>query len=277
MPEIKNAFTQGKMNKDLDERLIPNGQYRDALNIQVSTSEGSDVGTVQNILGNERIEDVVPPTFGYKCVGSVADEKNNTLYWFVTKKNGQTTVDAIIEYKEGVEPSLVLVDTKQGTADAVLNFPDNIITGINIIDDLLFWTDNNSEPKKINIKRCKQGTTGDLNNPTHTKLVVNDVVTSDDLAEEHITVIKKKPTKAPTFKINTNVNLDKPSLFETTLFRLSYRYKYEDGEYSAFGPFTDIVFDPRYTEGYDKDTAFSEKEPYNVAMLNSLDYHTRHA
>ena len=52
MPEIKNTFTQGKMNKDLDERIVPNGQYRDALNIQVSTSDGADVGTVQNILGN---------------------------------------------------------------------------------------------------------------------------------------------------------------------------------------------------------------------------------
>jgi rRNA processing protein Gar1 len=51
MPEIKNQFTGGKMNKDLDERLVPNGEYRDAMNIQVSTSEGSDVGTVQNILG----------------------------------------------------------------------------------------------------------------------------------------------------------------------------------------------------------------------------------
>ena len=38
MPEIKNTFLQGKMNKDLDERLIPKGQYRDAMNIEVSTS-----------------------------------------------------------------------------------------------------------------------------------------------------------------------------------------------------------------------------------------------
>ena len=50
MPEIKNNFTQGRMNKDLDERLIPNGEYRHAMNVQVSTSEGSDVGAVQNIL-----------------------------------------------------------------------------------------------------------------------------------------------------------------------------------------------------------------------------------
>lgn len=38
MPEIKHNFVQGKMNKDLDERLVPNGEYRDALNVEVATS-----------------------------------------------------------------------------------------------------------------------------------------------------------------------------------------------------------------------------------------------
>jgi rRNA processing protein Gar1 len=52
MPEIKKQFTGGKMNKDVDERLVPTGEYRDAMNVQVSTSEGSDVGTIQNVLGN---------------------------------------------------------------------------------------------------------------------------------------------------------------------------------------------------------------------------------
>jgi hypothetical protein len=45
MPEFNRNFAQGKMNKDLDERLVPAGQYRDAMNIQVSTSDGSNVGT----------------------------------------------------------------------------------------------------------------------------------------------------------------------------------------------------------------------------------------
>ena len=52
MPEIKNTFTKGKMNLDLDERLVPKGEYKEALNIQVSTSDESDVGSVQNVLGN---------------------------------------------------------------------------------------------------------------------------------------------------------------------------------------------------------------------------------
>ena len=44
MAKLQHTFVQGKMNKDLDERLVPNGQYRDAQNIQISSSESSDVG-----------------------------------------------------------------------------------------------------------------------------------------------------------------------------------------------------------------------------------------
>ena len=66
MAKITNNFVKGKMNKDLDERLIPNGEYRDAMNVQVSTSEGADVGTVQNILGNTRVENIIPDGGAFK-------------------------------------------------------------------------------------------------------------------------------------------------------------------------------------------------------------------
>ena len=97
MPEIKNNFLHGKMNKDLHERLIPNGQYRNAENVEVSTAEDSSVGTVKNILGNKRVEDIVP--VGFKCVGSIANEKTNKIYWFVSKINPPATCikDAIID------------------------------------------------------------------------------------------------------------------------------------------------------------------------------------
>lgn len=52
MAKYNNVFLKGRMNKDLDDRVIQKGEYRDALNIEVSTSEDSDVGTVQNIKGN---------------------------------------------------------------------------------------------------------------------------------------------------------------------------------------------------------------------------------
>ena len=51
MPQIVNTFLKSKMNKDLDDRLIPNGEYRDASNLQISRSQGSSVGEFENILG----------------------------------------------------------------------------------------------------------------------------------------------------------------------------------------------------------------------------------
>ena len=55
MANIRHTFTGGKMNKDIDERLVPNGQYRDEMNIQVRTTDGSDAGTAQNIQGNVQV------------------------------------------------------------------------------------------------------------------------------------------------------------------------------------------------------------------------------
>ena len=87
MPEIKHQFTSGKMNKDVDERLVPNGEYRDAMNIQVSTSEESDVGAVENILSNIEISSYTIPKLKEYCVASIADEKNDVGYYLLASTN----------------------------------------------------------------------------------------------------------------------------------------------------------------------------------------------
>ena len=98
MPEIKHTFAGGKMNKDIDERLVPNGEYRHAMNIQVRTTGGDgnagvgDSGAVQNIQGNKAILSSVHHETPYSSntpgnvptvVGSVAHEKSNKGYFFV--------------------------------------------------------------------------------------------------------------------------------------------------------------------------------------------------
>ena len=104
MPEIKNQFTGGKMNKDLDERLVPKGEYRDAMNIQVSTSEDSDVGTVQNILGNSL---GCPGNFipnDAFTVGSISDEKNDALYWMVSSQSYSATAASVANNNSLLSP-----------------------------------------------------------------------------------------------------------------------------------------------------------------------------
>ena len=76
MAEDKKTFLQGKMNQDIDDRILPNGEYRSAQNIQVTTSEGSDVGSIQNILGNTRIINSVLDQYSdLENIGCFFDEK----------------------------------------------------------------------------------------------------------------------------------------------------------------------------------------------------------
>jgi len=73
MPEIKNTFLKSKMNKDLDSRIIPNGEYRDAENVSVSTSEGADVGALENILGNIEVADFGLTDLNLEIIGHCTD------------------------------------------------------------------------------------------------------------------------------------------------------------------------------------------------------------
>ena len=94
MPELKHNFLRGRMNKDFDERLVPNGEYRDALNVEVSTSEASEVGTVQNIKGNVKVTKNDQKNFAFMStstsnnaitIGSIADESTKAIYNFIYK------------------------------------------------------------------------------------------------------------------------------------------------------------------------------------------------
>ena len=269
----------------------------------------------------------------------------------------------------------------------LLNFNcNNLITGINIIGDFLLYTDNNVEPKKLNIPRSMAGTSNSGVQPT--MLVVPDRgidITNRILAkEENISVIKKYPlskiklelstenpttavsnhnftesdgtggfqlatvgttflaqfnsfdngfefddndelrflnqastltlpnnfevrckviqnisnqpigttglfwpansyqleilsispttsadtTQGPFITTGTNIFnvsriLDTESLFEKKFVRFGYRWKYQDGEYSTFSPFTNVVFQPSY---FDYDSVLG----HNKAMVNYL-------
>jgi len=86
--EIKKNFVRGIMNKDLDDRLLPDSVYRDALNIKASSSDDQDSGTVQNYLGNTQMVDVatliqaegLSATSNIIPIGSFTDTKNNYIY-----------------------------------------------------------------------------------------------------------------------------------------------------------------------------------------------------
>ena len=258
MPEIKKVFLSGKMNKDLDERLIPDGEYRDTLNIQVSSTESSDVGAVQNILGNKKLsldnnyEDVVsylPFNGDYECLGSAEDNENNKIY-FLIKGKATTDSNAIIEYNADTKKIYpILVDARE---EKELRFGAEKITGIAIVENFLVFTDNTNEPKIIDISFSI-----DSNDPTKYKNNSNFVNTinnfetttlvgSSAFEEKDITIIKKAPISAP--KVGFELTNDNSEVvgterkFEDKFVRFAYRWKFKNGQYSVFSPFSEPVF-----------------------------------
>ena len=309
MPELKHTFVSGRMNKDFDERILPNGEYRDALNIHVSTSEGSDANAVENILGNERISSL--NLINATTIGSIAYNLTDKVYWFVTSDN----IDGIYEYDQ-IQNSVVpiLIDTKESKSSALnainiesnsdddlvlsnvvdskleaifgdlpvannketlvknnidlscadpyikisvpkgtiirkendkyvfkniayngqsygnisitaafstnslLNFSsDNLITGINIIDSMLFWTDNLNPPRKINISKFKKFTNTPYPNTrgiflTQTVVIYDTADANGNITKNYrpfteadISVAKKAPLRAPTLELKDSL------------------------------------------------------------------------
>jgi hypothetical protein len=86
MAEVKNSFIKSKMNQDLDDRLIPNGEYREAFNVSVNKSVSDNVGTLQTVLGNESLIDfdTLLGKSGLEVIGVLPDNVNNIVYVFLT-------------------------------------------------------------------------------------------------------------------------------------------------------------------------------------------------
>jgi len=157
MAEVKNAFIKSKMNKDLDARLLPNGEYRNAINAQISRSEGADVGALENVLGNVSIasfEEGESYADNLTCIGHIIDETSNYIYLFLTDNS---TNDYVPTGFDGSHHFIYRFDVTNGTSIKLvsgpfLNFSKNFpIYGINLLENLLFWTDNRNQPRKINV------------------------------------------------------------------------------------------------------------------------------
>ena len=155
MPENKNSFIKSKMNKDLDERLLPNNEYRDASNVAISRSEGSDVGALEAILGNTKVITGLDST--ESVIGYFVDETNGFVYYFKTDFNGELNERPVYGVQHSTRTSINRFDINSNTyielvSGFFLNFSKKYpIHGINLMENLLFWTDNRNQPRKINV------------------------------------------------------------------------------------------------------------------------------
>lgn len=252
------------MNKTVDERLVPAGEYIDALNIRLGSTEATEMGAVENSLGNTILTNVQflnnPLSSSAKTIGVYEDGINETLYWFVNDENNVSSptgkVDMILSFNTTTGSIIYHVISTE-----VLNFDKKyLITGINKIENLLFFTDNLNPPRVINV----------MKNPAYAIPVGGyDTV----LEEEDISVILKPPgyedfntslgqvSPLGTPYIEPKMIQGQENYMETRFLSFAYRYRYSDGGYSAISLFTTPVFQP-------KAFRFSIQNYLNAGMFN---------
>jgi len=236
MAKTTRNFIVGRMNKSVDERLIPNGEYIHAENVR---TENSEIGSVENSKGNKVLVTPYYPTstndtHSFKCLGSYADSANETIYWFVHADNvlvGATQkLDMILSYDvvtQFLTYHVVSIDDGGGE-NTTLDFSDTyLINGINKVDNLLFFTDNRNPPRFIDIDK-------NYEEPN---------VNIDQFSAEDILVIKRPPNTAPTLALIQTA--DTETYLDERFVCFAYRYKYANNEYSATSQWTQPAFNPK--------------------------------
>jgi hypothetical protein len=364
--EIKNTFLKSKMNKDLDDRILPNGEYRDALNISVGRSEDSDVGALENIIGNDLITGTDIGN-GLTIIGIEAENSTDSLFVFLTDytdpdPTNPTNAPVLSKHYIYVYNTVSKIYKKLVQGE-FLNFSTtNRIIGINIIENLLFWTDNRNQPRKINtslavafdpgglatsagdyytkehqisvakynpyqaidlynradlqIRGGANSTTfeitghraAELSSYIGATVICNDttpliqgtdyikvVSISNSFVAPDVTIITVSPAMSAIPLGNDIVSLvtstmsnknddttwpGDPDFLEDKFARFSYRFKFDDNEYSLMAPFTQIAYIPKQN-GYflygDEDAAyqstivdFMENQVQNIGLVIPL-------
>lgn len=237
MPKVINTFSKGVMNKSTDKSYIPQDMFIEAENLRFSTTDNND-GIGKSLKGFLEVSNRVDANPDYKCICAVFNQKKDTIIYFLATSSG--ALSKIVEYdtNTGVSVDIIKDDTSK------LKFNKNgIITGVNVIDDLLIFSEWGNNIRRINIERAKNY---GLNNFT----------------EEDITLIVKPPFNKPLLKLgNTTSESQKENNIEEKFIYFSYRWRYLDGEYSALAPFSLPAFEPKTFE-YD----FSVQS--NKSMVN---------
>ncbi len=251
MPQITNTFLKSKMNKDLDARILPNGEYRDAQNLQISRSQGAEVGEFENVLGNNELKYFYTgragSTYYGKIIGQFTDPPNSNIYIFSAGYSGDGRCPR--DLKVYADPAGVTAATTIELFDAAGNVINPLIAGVQV--GTLLWGDNwNSQPS---------GAGGQEVDP-----IVTNVTSSDITISQPVTFAAVGP---PGNIINigyTNTihryNVDNDTL--TLLVRGSFLNFHQDYRMYATNMIEDLLF---WTDNR------NQPRRINVNLANPLD------
>lgn len=244
------------MNLDVARELIPPPQSTFLKNVisnfnrnAANNGASNNIGVITPVLANVNNATFVGslPNSQNVCIGTKYDRKLNQFFFFVWNIDAE---DTIWVYSANDNTcSLIYKSNPSG----LLNFsPRNLITSINVVvadispagianiqnlQRLLYWTDGNNPPRKINVDTALAGGYNSITF-ARTDHEFMDRVKYPPLDVDLTTTLTNPDT---TYLLNWIANKQ---------FRFRYRYYYDDGEHSTWSAISSLYYSVDKTRNF---------------------------
>lgn len=248
------------INSDAHERLLKNGELKDAVNVTLGESGSGTSGVLKNVKGTipgrpTTLSDLIPDAFCF-VVGEVSDSQRGYIYYFVRcEQDPRNRRNYIFRYDVNTDRYIIAL------ADARLNFRRHIKADVlngdfqmdGVLQTILYFTDGDNPPRKINIDRAIAGDYNGLSNSRW---------------EFSVNTIKAAPLYPPVVSFENDSSIPHNN-FKNKPYQFATQIVYRDGEESALSPYSKLA-KPIQLAYYNLDEpGFSvPKNADNVCIIN---------
>lgn len=232
------TFIGGTDTVTADE-LLSSDSYRHGQNIRILSSAGGKKGIVTNLKGTVEVE-FTRPAGQNITIGSEESPEQNKLFfleWNENKRHSIYYYDILLNKVIKIIENL----TDTGNIDILQFKKRSLILHIDIVNDLIYWTDGQVKQKKFNWKRAI-----DKSNDGYGPLII----------EEFINAYKPQPIFPPKLSYFTDTTRPANYLYGN-LFKACCRHIFRDGEISNFSEFSTVPL-PEY-DGFIGNTSVSNQ------------------
>jgi len=250
---------------DAPEFLLPN-QWVNLENFRSGSTDKGVTGVLESIGSNTQLTSL---TFSNPIIHlcAVDDPENNRIIFFIYNTNLPEFNNAIYAYYRDTNTTYTVMFGSQvvsedgSTLYGGLNFSKDHPIDAEIVGDLLYWTDNFSNPRRININAAIK-----LLYPAF----VTDVAPyTSPIAYSVTTLIRYAPQRQPTLTFSTVGG--RVNLLRSFSGQFAFRNVFRDGETSVFGTPSIMA---RYRYGNDPASATydtSNRITVTLAWQNGFD------
>lgn len=210
------------LDADSADFVVGPNDWVNAENIRTNSTDAGVVGSIEAI-GSAILRSPIVPSVTFLTIGSAEDTANNRILRLQYSLYGPW--HQIVCYDVAQKTEYLVLRNDQTEENAGIIFDKNYpIHSARVINGILYWTDYNEQPKKINIDAGIK-----LNHPSYNTTQSPYTVPVDYTV---LTIIRQPPTYPIQAEKDEDVDFEN-NFIANESFQFYYRYFFRDYEYSV--------------------------------------------